>query len=372
LRRAAALVREARARTMAAADAREWFWSTSDLPQARLHELVDTPFVLRLTCKAMRDAHHKGAEWRPRWPGTIVVYWSGKVVGFKTKSWVGDMATSVSRVAWAHDAKLVRLDTLVRCAAAAGALPSLEWLHRHANYSWPNDYDACHSAAKHGHLNTLKWLVRTARAQWMPNVVVDAAAKNGHLDCLKWAMHHGCENPRHLLPEVARNGHTDVVEFLWIHNASGHVMEAVEEAAGQGHMDVLKMFHRHNLRWGREPKERAAACGQLEALQFLVKYDLTLPSNVQELHHENGWMEACLWHAAKEGHVHVLEWLVGFGREIDVHMCVFAARKGRINVLEWILDRGHRDLLLEPDVLQCAQHFDQTDVVAWLRQLRRA
>ena len=55
----------------------EWFWSTSDLPQARLHELVDTPFVLRLTCKAMRDAHHKGAEWRPRWPGTIVVYWSG-------------------------------------------------------------------------------------------------------------------------------------------------------------------------------------------------------------------------------------------------------------------------------------------------------
>jgi len=357
---------------MAAADAREWFWSTSDLPQARLHELVDTPFVLRLTCKAMRDAHHKGAEWRPRWPGTIVVYWSGKVVGFKTKSWVGDMATSVSRVAWAHDAKLVRLDTLVRCAAAAGALPSLEWLHRHANYSWPNDYDACHSAAKHGHLNTLKWLVRTARAQWMPNVVVDAAAKNGHLDCLKWAMHHGCENPRHLLPEVARNGHTDVVEFLWIHNASGHVMEAVEEAAGQGHMDVLRMFHRHNLRWGREPKERAAACGQLEALQFLVKYDLTLPSNVQELHHENGWMEACLWHAAKEGHVHVLEWLVGFGREIDVHMCVFAARKGRINVLEWILDRGHRDLLLEPDVLQCAQHFDQTDVVAWLRQLRRA
>ena len=273
----------------------------------------------------------------------------------------------MSRVAWAHDAKLLKTFTLVRAAAAAGALPSLEWLHRHANHSWPNDYDACHSAAKHGHLNTLKWLVRTARAQWMPNVVVDAAAKNGHLDCLKWAMHHGCENPRHILPEVARNGHTDVVEFLWIHNASGHVMEAVMAAAEQGHMDVLRMFHRHNLRWGREPKEAAASCGQLEALQFLVKYDLTLPSNAQELHHEDGWMEACLWHAAKEGHTNVLEWLVGFGREIDVHMCVFAARKGRINVLEWILNRGHRDLLLEADVLQCAQHFQQTDVVAWLR-----
>ena len=30
------------------------------------------------------------------------------------------------------------------------------------------------------------------------------------------------------------------------------------------------------------------------------------------------------------------------------------------------------DLLLEPHVLQCAQHFDQTGVVAWLRQLRSA
>jgi hypothetical protein len=182
-------------------------------------------------------------------------------------------------------------------------------------------------------------------------------------------MHHGCETPRHILPEVARNGHTDVVEFLWIKNASERVTEAVLEAAGQGHMDMLRMFHRHNLRWGRDPKEKAASCGQLEALQFLVKYDLTLPSNVQEQQYEEGWMDACLWHAVKQGHMHVLEWLVGFGCEIDGHMCLFAARNGRINVLEWILDRGHRDLLLEEDVERCAQLFEQTDVVAWLRRL---
>ena len=349
----------------------EWFWSNSNLPQARLHELVDTPLVLRLTCKAMRDAHHKGAEWRPRWPGTIVVYWSGKVVGCKTKSWVRDLVTSVSRVAWAHNAQFVKTCTLVRAAAAAGAMPSLEWLHKNANYSWANDYDACRFAAKHGHLNALRWLVRTARAQWMPNVVVDDAAKNGHLECLKWAMHHGCETPRHILPEVARNGHADVVEFLWIHNASERVREAVAEAAGQGHMDVLRMFHRHNLRWGRDPKEKAASCGQLEALQFLVENDRT-DFHWTERGYEEGWLEACLWHATEQGHTHVLEWLVGFGCEIDVLVCEDEARKGRINVLEWILNRGHRDLLLNSNVLQYAQLYHQLDVVAWLRRLRGA
>ena len=349
----------------------EWFWSTSDLPQARLHELVDMPFVLRLTCKAMRDAHHKGAERRPRWPGTIVVYWSGVAPGCKTKSWIGDLVTSVSRVAWAYNAELVKTFTLVRAAAAAGALPSLEWLHTNANYSWANDYDACCFAAKHGHLNTLRWLARTARARWYPRDIVDTAAKNGHLKCLKWAMHHGCETPRHLLPDVARKGHADVVEFLWIHNASERVIEAVTEAAGQGHMNVLRMFHRHNLRWGRAPKEEAAACGQLEALQFLVKNDRT-DFHPQEMEYQHGWLEACTAVATKQGHVRVLEWLVDTFSEdcqINAAMCLLAARTGRIGVLKWILNRGHRDLLLQPDVLECAQWFREADVVKWLRQL---
>ena len=80
----------------------EWFWSTSELPQARLHELVDMPFVLRLTCKGMRDAHHEGAEaGRPRKRVKVVVFWTVIAEGYKTKSWVGDVVTSVSRVAWA-------------------------------------------------------------------------------------------------------------------------------------------------------------------------------------------------------------------------------------------------------------------------------
>ena len=350
----------------------EWFWSTSELPQARLHELVDMPFVLRLTCKGMRDAHHEGAEaGRPRKRVKVVVFWTVIAEGYKTKSWVGDVVTSVSRVAWAYNAKHVKVSTLVRCAAAAGALPSLEWLHQNANFSWANDFDACRFAAKHGHLNTLRWLVRTARARWDPRDIVDTAAKNGHLNCLKWAMHHGCETPRHLLHEVARNGHADVVEFLWIYNASEGVIEAVTEAAGQGHMNVLRMFHRHNLRWGRAPKEEAARCNKLEALKFLVKNDRH-DFHPQELQYQEGWLEACIAMATKQGHVRVLEWLVDTFSEdcqINAAMCLLAARTGRIGVLKWILNRGHRDLLLEENVLQNAQWFRAFDVVEWLRQL---
>lgn len=354
-------------------DACDWFWSNSDLPQARLHELVDMPFVLRLTCTAMRDAHHAGAEVeKPREQPKTIVYWT-LPHRCKTKSWVMDLATSVSRTAWANDSKLLKTCTLVRCAAAVGALPSLKWLHEHGNYWWANDYDACHFAAKYGHLDTLKWLVRTARSHWMPNVIVDAAAKNGHLNCLKWAMHHGCETPRHILPEVARNGHTDVVEFLWIYNASERVAEAAVEAAGQGHVDMLRMFHRHGLRMDRLPREEAASCGQLEALKFLVTNDRT-DFHAEELPNDDGWLDECVVKAIKNGHLQVLDYLVDtFPAQCDIgrHECEVAASQGHLHVLTWLLKRGFKDALLDERVRQCAQWFRQDEALCWLGMLKR-
>ena len=352
----------------------DWFWSTSELPQARLHELVDMPFVLRLTCTAMRDAHHKGAEVeKPRRQPKTIVYWT-LPHSCKTKSWVMDLVTSVSRTAWAIDAKLIKTCALVRAAAAVGALPSLKWLLEHTNYWFANDYDSCHSAAKYGHLDTLRWLVRTARARWTPNDIVDVAAKNGHLDCLKWAMRNGCETPRHILPEVARNGHTDVVEFLWIYNASERVTEAVAEAARQGHVDMLRMFRRHGLDMGHLPREEAASCGQLEALKFLIDDGRTDFDVVEEVPNDDGWLDKCVVQAIKNGHLQVLDWLVHtFPAQCDIgrHECEVAASRGHVHVLAWLLKRGFKDALLDERVRQCAEWFRQEYALWWLNVLKR-
>tara|TARA_X000000368_G_scaffold304521_1_gene242859 strand:- start:325 stop:1011 length:687 start_codon:yes stop_codon:yes gene_type:complete len=224
--------------------AREQFWSTTDLPQVLLHEFVDLPFVLRLTCRAMRDAHRptaKGTERTPR----AVVYWT-MPENAKTETWVTDLVRSVSRVAWAYDARLAPLDVMVRCAAAVGALPSLRWIHQQERHL-PYTHDACYYAAKHGHVHVLEWLGRTAHAH-PTSSTAKVAATNGHLECLKWAVEHGCDLPEHILSVcacAAAHGHTDVLVWMVERGHRDVVLDGrvQENAQIHGQTDVLQWLH---------------------------------------------------------------------------------------------------------------------------------
>ena len=347
--------------------AREQFWSSTDLPQALLHEFVDTSFVLRLTCRAMRDVHRPSPVDPPPKSRTII-YWGTNIAKVKTETWVADIARSVSRVAWAHAAEFVPLHVLVRCAASIGALPALVWIREHARYCFISDHDACYYAAKHGHVHVLEWLWRVAHKH-IPEKghVASVAARNGRLECLKWLVKHGCDLPHRALPEVARNGHAAVVESL-LCNGATDVEEALLEAARAGQTEVLEVFRRRHVPWDRKPCEEAARCGQLEALKFLC--DVTF-WNWHGADDDGGVTEACAMAAAKSGHVHVLEWIVSvYTDDTDTlfqYVATQAAAHNRINVLAWMLKRGLRHHVLDERVRECAVRFGQTSVSTWLR-----
>lgn len=247
--------------------AREWFWSSIDLPQALLHEFVDTPFVLRLTCRAMRDAH-RSRPIDPPSKSRATVFWRMPKTT-KTETSVADIAKSVSRVAWASAAEFVPLAVMVRCAASIGALPALVWIRDHTQYCWVSDHDACYYAAKNGQLETIVWLWRAAHNYIREkNHVASAAARNGHLECLEWLVKHGCDLPHRVLPEVARNGHAAVAEFL-LSTGATDVEEAILEAARAGHIEVLEVFLRHSLQWGERVRDCALRFGQTKVLRWL-------------------------------------------------------------------------------------------------------
>ena len=222
----------------------EQFWSSTDLPQALLHEFVDTPFVLRLTCRAMRDAHRptaKGTERTPR----AVVYWT-MPKNAKTETWITDFVKSVSRVAWAYATNLVDENALVRCAAAVGALPSLRWVHQQSQCLLYKQ-DACYYAAKHGHVHVLEWLGWTAHA-WPTSSEAKVAAKNGHIECLKWAVEHGCDQPNHILSVcacAAAHGHTDVLVWMVERGHRDLVLDERVQVGARAHRqtDVLQWLH---------------------------------------------------------------------------------------------------------------------------------
>ena len=69
--------------------------------------------------------------------------------------------------------------------------------------------------------------------------VMDEAAKNGHLDVVKW-LHtnrtEGCTEKA--MNMAAENGHLDVVEFLHPNRTEGCTLEAICSAASNGRFDV--------------------------------------------------------------------------------------------------------------------------------------
>lgn len=337
MRRAARAVRSCPGARMTA---REQFWSSTDLPQALLHEFVDAPFVLRLTCRAMRDAHARRPVGPLPKPCDLIYWGPTNMANLKTETRIAVVVSSVSRVAWAHAAEFIPLRVLVRCAASVGALPALAWLREHARYCFVSDHDACYYAAKNGRLETIVWLWRMAH-EYIPEKehVASVAARNGHLECLKWLVKHGCNMPCRALPEVARNGHAAVVEALLCSGATD-VEEALLEAAGAGQIEVLEVFRRRHVPWDRKPCEEAAYRGQLEALKVLL-------AHLWDRHgadDDGGVTEACAMAAAKSGHVHVLEWIASVHTDdtdtLFQRVATQAAAHHRINVLSWMLERG--------------------------------
>ncbi|KAJ3097636.1 hypothetical protein HDU97_004696 [Phlyctochytrium planicorne] len=94
---------------------------------------------------------------------------------------------------------------------------------------------AVRDAIRHCHLDVIEYLLNG----WNPNrgiFTLGAAAKGCYLHVIEWLAERGSSHPRNLA----------VVEFF-LKNPIGSTFHAVTSAAQNGHLEIIKLFHRHAM-----------------------------------------------------------------------------------------------------------------------------
>ena len=154
--------------------------------------------------------------------------------------------------------------------------------------------DGICNASRCGHLEIVKLLLnncesfyKNTRTNVSGNVLsnsVKFASQNGYFEIVKLLVEKGAE-PMHGICAAARNGHTDIVRYLFTVNAQlnknrfdvmssctlpQYLNGGISEAATHGHIEIVKMFVDN----GADPNEGisdAAAYGHLHVVQFLLE-----------------------------------------------------------------------------------------------------
>jgi len=315
-----------------------------DLPTDVLQDLylrVPFQFVLRLVCRALRDAGPKKTEiplsvavhsaawfrwalridcpfeWNEKlsermamhgavnallWARTHDLKWDSRTVEKAAKHGHLAILQLVARE-WPGALANKRLDPTMfgvqtfAYAAAGGNAEVVRWLHEHG---CAFDESACSGAARFGHLEVLKWL-RQRDCPWNMWCLNDAAW-GGHDEVIVWARANGCEWSLHAA--------------MW--------------AARKGHVSTLRLLRRMGCRWDEKACMWAAREGHLEALQYLRTGDGGVCP----------WDAKTCWAAAVAGHLEVLQWARANGCPWTWMTWAGAALTGQVHVLRWLRANG--------------------------------
>lgn len=151
------------------------------------------------------------------------------------------------------------------------------------------------AASASGKLELLVWLREEMKCAWNGRVT-ENAAREGHLEVLRWARENGCPCNKPACHAAARAGRVDMLRLL---------REPPKPCS-----------------WDSETIIQAIVGGHLETVQWLKE-------------------QGCKWNgasivntAAKEGQIHILQWLLDNGDGVTVDTACIAAEGGQLKVLE--------------------------------------
>ncbi|NWS67252.1 ANR42 protein, partial [Crotophaga sulcirostris] len=288
---------------------------------------------------------------------------------------VEQLASMIKSGAGINEMDLVHKFTPLHCAAHSGSLECLHWLLWHgadpacvavggwtaAHLAAIRGQDACmqallmngtsaearddrgctpsHLAAAHGQSYTLQTLLRSGanvnisdRNDWKP---VHYAAFHGRLGCLQLLVRWGAciddvDNngnlPAHL---AAMEGHLHCFKFLVSKMASVvHTLKARNDH-GETPRDLAERFYKENIlqyidsveKEGEHPETQevlafpahcAAFKGDLLVLRRLIR------SGVININERDDKGSTLMHKAARQGHIHCLQWLIEMGADCDI------------------------------------------------------
>ncbi|OQR98532.1 hypothetical protein THRCLA_06709 [Thraustotheca clavata] len=231
-------------------------------------------------------------------------------------------------------------------AAAIGRLDILNWLHTHRKEGCTNQ--AMTFAAARGHLDVVKWLheVRglnctndglssaayngdVAMVSYLISIpmdydkyggccgdschspdiwvygsnAVDRAASNGHIDVVK--LLHDYPATTNAMDKAVRNGHFDMIKFLDTNRIEGCTIDAFTDAIYENRLDILKYLIEHECSYDTIHYEnlciQAANCNNIE----MLKYCMNLLEN--EIASES--KEYMMYMAAESDSLEIFQWL---------------------------------------------------------------
>lgn len=318
------------------------------------------------------------------------------------------------------------LQSLLCDVVKKGRLDVLQWLDEQEQVG--TEKGLVVKAAEHGHLDIVRWLIArdepTSGATLYGGLTdldgeaglsIHAAAVNGHLQVAKY-LHACARHPSSSLEravqfekqqarlqtslrmastvsaktmaEAATRGHLAVVQWLFAEYGDDRSVDlftieercnaAMDGAASNGHLDVLKHLHELQMKTRAESNKRlrdgqpkvpatpqcsagaivkAAQGGHLEVVQWLHQ--------VAGIPCRSKAMDA----AATNGHLDVLQWLYHHrSGEYATNAIDFAATYGHLHVVRWL--HTHTDSTCTTDAIDTAAENGFLDVIKWLHHNR--
>lgn len=281
----------------------------------------------------------------------------------------------------------------------------------------------CEVAAASNRLDVLQWA--HSEGYSLQNVVFKASER-GFLHILRWVVDHDFDNViyREAGVTAARNGHVDVVEWIWhvtkLQAANTAALEAAaashanypltepdftpgpawdfyEVAISNGRVNVLKWLNDHceplkhvryphivgEIVYGRSIIALAAYHGFIPMIKFLLEHGCELDEYVAQVAAERGHFEALRWlrsrncpldsgactGAAQAFRLDILQWLRAEGCPWDENTCFFATcnpsgNPDGLEILKWA--RAHGCPWNIQECFECARRYHLVDVIAWI------
>lgn len=274
-----------------------------------IYEHVALPFVLKLVCRALRDAGPKRT------------------------------VTTMAQVTESYDA--LRLAMKMGCPfpwderfakniAWSGDLRALMWARKKRQIPW-DEYAPGH-AAHSGNLDMVQWL-KNMDCPFESKLVSRQAAQAGHLHILKWLHMWDAPMDKWCVAQAAKRG--DLALVKWLVGIRMPVYSQCLEYAAMGsgtrpegeHMAILGYLRVLGLQWNPDAFTNAVQSATMDVLKWMRVNGCV-----------DGYPSQTLMAAAQNDRRDVLEWLVGKEPAYVWHpyLTCAAARHGHLELLQWL------------------------------------
>lgn len=241
-------------------------------------------------------------------------------------------------------------------AIAGGQLEVAKWLHVHSGFV--RTKALCLLKVAHsGDAALAEWVLDNIELDDRQGLgsLIESAATAGHLDVLRlFHKHFDGQCTTRAMDNAARYGHFDVVKWLHANRSEGCTSSALPASAGNGHLEIAQWLHANRSDGGSfNGMDLAAKNNHLNTIQWL------------HMNRIEGCSAIAMDDAASGGHLDIVRWLHENRREgCSQNAMTKAARNGHLDVIKWL--HNNRSEGCTSSAIDDAAGNGHLDIAMWL------